>query len=407
MTSTEQPTTVVGWLRDNARVIDSTEFDGTGTELATLTDRLGGATVVGLGESTRASRQTFGVRHRILRALVEEHGFRALAIQDTVRSGTQLDHYVRTGEGNPAQLLADAWRPWRTAEMVGALDWIRGFNQLHPHDQVAIFGVNPTPASPADYDLVLDHVRHFAPHRLAELEAHLLPIRTAHQIDEHVQRHQGIHPGRPFVEHASDALALVEQLAPHEDSVRAAAARVLAFHRDSVAGRGSFAADERSAADIVIGQHRETGAKIAYWDGIGHTAASAARVGATKQTLFRGAGEYLRAEFGAAYVSVAIGFHHGDLGSAIAPPPAPDLLDATLGTVELPAYYVDLSSAATEAVSGWLRGSAKARTINGLYDPEADAEANMTVDSLADAFDVLVHIRETSPPRWLAAFAPG
>jgi erythromycin esterase len=76
-----------------------------------------------------------------------------------------------------------------------------------------------------------------------------------------------------------------------------------------------------------------------------------------------------------------------------------------LGEVDLPAFYVHLHDDAPESVDRWRHAPAKARTISGIYDPAKDAEANMTVNSLIDAFDVLIHIRETSPLHWLPEFS--
>lgn len=396
-------TEVQQWLRACAQPV-RTESDAVGADLDPLIARLAEATVVGLGESTRFSRQTFGVRERIFRTLVLQQGFRALAIQDGARSGERLDAYVRTGQGDPVAALGGAWRPWRTAQMVAALDWIRDFNEQHPDDPVTVFGIEPPAAEPADYDVVLDHVGRDSPEALAQLRSHLDPIRTAHRIDEHVQRHRGIHPGRPFVDHARDALRLLEQLPAVPDDIAARMRMIVDFHQHSVAGQGGFARDERRSAKTIIERQRRTGAKIVYWDGIGHTAASGAGVGRTDPAHFRGAGVHLRAEFGERYSSVAIGFHHGDLGLAIAPDPAPDLLDAQLGAVDLPAFAVDLHGDAPEQVDRWRRGPAKLRTISGIYDPAKDDEAFVEVGSLTDAFDMLIHIRATTPVDWLPAF---
>ncbi|MGY1947531.1 erythromycin esterase family protein [Nocardia asiatica] len=393
-------TDVRAWLRDNAVAIDSSDPDAAGSDLDALITRLGAATVVGLGESTRFSRQTYGVRERIFRGLVERHGFRALAIQDNARSGERWDRFVTAGESDPETVLAGSWRPWRTEESVATLHWIRAYNLAHPQDPVRIFGVEPPRAEPSDYDAVLDYVRHTAPDRSAVIEAHLAPIRTAHHIDEHVQRHQGIHPGRPFAEHAEDALALLTQLPDTKERATALAhARlILDFHRRSVASQG-FARDERPSAETVLEWQRRTGAKIAYWDGLAHTTSLPIGFGTAE---FRGAGSHLRAELGDGYLSAGIGFHHGDLGAAVAPDPRPDLVDAALGEVDLPAYYLDLHAAAPEPVRDWLTGPAKLRTISGVYDPAADAEAHIRVSSLADAFDVLIHVRSTTPVHWLS-----
>lgn len=399
------------WLRGAARPVHGTGPAATGPDLRPLTDRLAPARVVGLGESTRFSRQTYGVRERILRTLVTEHGFRALALQDSARSGARMDAYVRTGAGDPVDALAEAWRPLRTAETAATLAWIRDHNIAHPGDQVGVFGVRPPAAGPADYDALLAYAATRAPERLADLSAHLTPIRTAHRIDEHIQRHRGIHPGRPFAEDARDALTLVASL-PADTAARTTALEharlIVTFHENSVAGRGGFGGDDGGAAQTLIDRHDATGERIVYWDGIGHTAASELRTGdADTAARMRGEGSRLRARYGPDYVSVAIGFHHGDLGSALAPEPKPDLVDAALGGVDLPAFYVDLRDPAPPRVHAWRTGPAHLRVISGMYEPAKDREARMTVDSLAAAFDILIHIRETTPVDWLPESAAG
>jgi erythromycin esterase len=358
-----------------------------------------GATVAGLGESTRFAHETFGVRDQLWRRLVREHGFRALALHDDVSAGATLDAYVTSGAGTAESALGSAWRPWRTAEMAATLDWIRMFNHDHPHDPLHIFGIKPAQARPADYDAVLDHVRHAAPHRLTELALHLEPIRTAHEIDEHVQRARGLHPGRPFAEHARDALAIVEQLS--RGSVLARMRLIVDYHERSLAGRDNYAGDAQLWAEAITGHQRRTGHRVAYWDGIAHTSAAPATLG---QAPERGpqptVGSVVRQHHGAGYVSVAIGFHHGDLGFATAPEPPPDWLDARLSAADQRAHWLDLR---TSHLRRRWDGPATIRVISGIYDPSRDAADHLAVACLPDAFDLLVHLRRVSPVQWLPA----
>ncbi|MGR6997392.1 erythromycin esterase family protein [Yinghuangia aomiensis] len=111
------------------------------------------------GSLTRPSR----CATELFRRLVRRHGLRALAVQDDASVGAALDAYVVTGKGTARSALAGAWRPWRTAEMAAALEWIRAFNRDHPDDPVRILGIKPTQAQPADYDAVIEHVRRVAP----------------------------------------------------------------------------------------------------------------------------------------------------------------------------------------------------------------------------------------------------
>ncbi|MBD0671668.1 erythromycin esterase family protein [Streptomyces sp. CBMA156] len=354
--------------------------------------------VVGLGESTRFSRETFGVRDQLFRRLVRDHGFRALAVQDGAGAAAALDAYVSGGGGSAASALAGAWRPWRTAGMAAGMEWIRAFNRDHPGDRVRIFGVKPVQAGPADYDAVLEQVRAAAPELLARVAAHLEPARTAHGTEEHVQRARGVHPGRPFAEHARDALRLVESLPGADDAV-ARMRLIVEYHERSVAGRGTYAGEAEVWAGVVAGFQRRTALRTVYWDGIAHTSAADTVLGLVPD---RGpqatVGSLLRGRYGRGYVSAAIGFHHGDLGVAVAPEPAADLVDARLGETDLPARWLDLRR---EDVRRRWDGPAKARVISGVYTTERDGAEHLAVASLAEAFDVLVHVRRTSPVRRL------
>lgn len=359
------------------------------------------ATVVGLGESTRFAHETFTIRDQLFRRLVRKHGFRILAMQDDASVGQILDAYVTGGTGTAASALGNAWRPWRTIETAAALDWIRAFNHDHPDDPVRIIGVKSAQVGSADYDAVLEHVGHAAPHLLPELTAHLRPIRTAHEIDEHVQRARGLHPGRPFAEHAREALAIVARLpnGPTADQIRDLMLRIVGYHEHSVAGRGDYAGDAHTWANTIIDHQHRTSLRVAYWDGIAHSAASPTALGLAPD---RGpqptVGSVLRQHYGMRYVSVAIGFHHGDLGVAVVPEPASDWLDARLGADGEPTRWLDVRR---EVRRQW-DGPAKARVISGVYEPARDAAEHLAVASLAEAFDVLVHVREVSPVHWLA-----
>ncbi|QKW23600.1 erythromycin esterase family protein [Kitasatospora sp. NA04385] len=354
-----------------------------------------GAEVVGIGESTRFSRETFEVRDQLFRRLVREHGFRALAVQDDAVAAAALDAYANGGAGSAASALAGAWKPWRTAQMAAALEWVRAFNRDHPGDPVRILGVRPAQAGPADYDAVLAHVRAAAPELLGRVAAHLAPLRTAHETAEHVQRARGVHPGRPFAEHARDALALVGALPGAVEPMRL----IVEFHERSVAGRGDYAGEAEVWAGTVADFRERTGLRVVYWDGLGHTSAAAAVLGLAPERGARATvGSVLRERYGARYVSAAVGFHHGDLGVVTVPAPGADLVDARLGAGAPAARWLDLR--APDVRHRW-DGPAKARVISGVYTPERDAVEHLAVASLAAAFDVLVHLRRATAVHWL------
>lgn len=116
------------------------------------------AKVVGLASSVRSARELVVAAHILLRALVEQAGFRAVAIEGTTETAVALDRFVRTGDGDPAALLATSQSFLRTHEALAVIRWLRAWTDAHPDDPVSI---------------VHDRARSTPPGNLAEIEAHL------------------------------------------------------------------------------------------------------------------------------------------------------------------------------------------------------------------------------------------
>jgi erythromycin esterase-like protein len=78
-----QPTPqVANWIRHNASQLTTIDPTAPLDDLAPLRRMVGDAQVVGLGESTHGAREAFTLKHRMLRLLVEELGFRSVAWED-------------------------------------------------------------------------------------------------------------------------------------------------------------------------------------------------------------------------------------------------------------------------------------------------------------------------------------
>lgn len=149
------------WIREHAHRITTTDIEAPLTDLQPFADIVGDASVVALGASSRLTHELSAVAHRLVRLLVEDHGFRSLALEGDERASAELDAYVRTGDGDPVALLASARSFWRTKEILDLVTWMRAYNQRHPEDPVRVAhpsGAAPetgqitTPANPADIE---------------------------------------------------------------------------------------------------------------------------------------------------------------------------------------------------------------------------------------------------------------
>ncbi|MCC3764056.1 erythromycin esterase family protein [Glycomyces sp. TRM65418] len=378
------------WIKANAHPLD---------DLSALPAIIGDAAIVGIGETTRAAHEIDRLRLRMFQVMVDELGFRALAIKDGEIIGERLDDLVRGGGEDPEAVLAEAWPPWRTEETVAALEWIRSYNREHPDDPVRVFGTDAAGAQPYHYDAVVDYVRRTAPQRLDAIKALLAGPRSAHRVDEHIQRFRGAHPGRPFAEDARDAYDLVAALPEDEERehVLRYAQAIVDHHSSSVAAGMDFAAWMRTVADTLLRRHRETGAKIAYWDGIAITANShAMQVAIDADQRFTTAGGHLRERLGDRYLSMMIGFGEGEIHDGVrVPAPPADYAETALGTGE--SYYLDLRTPAPEEVARWLEGGGKVRVVPGVYDPAEDEKHHVVAESLQEWFDVVAYLPRITP----------
>ncbi|MEV0699108.1 erythromycin esterase family protein [Saccharopolyspora sp. NPDC050389] len=126
------------WINSQALRLTSLDPCAPHEDLRPFQDRLRGATVVGLGMSSRGTHELATIAHRMLRFLVEELGFRSLSLEGDDAASAELDAYVRTGRGDPREVLAGARSFLRTEEILDAVRWIRSRNERHPDDQVRL-----------------------------------------------------------------------------------------------------------------------------------------------------------------------------------------------------------------------------------------------------------------------------
>ena len=349
--SDSDTTAVRQWVRENAHPLH---------DLSALPAIVGDAQVVGIGETTRASHEIDHHRLRVLQVLVEELGFRTLAINEDAIVAERLDDLVRGSGDDPAETLGAAWPPWRTEETVRVLQWIRAYNEDHPGDPVRLLGVNRPGAQQYHYDAVIDYVRRAAPQRLDAVKAHLAPPRSAHQIDEHLQRFRGIHPGRPFADSARDAYELVAALP--EDGERHHVlryAQTIVDHHSIHGRRGPGlrrvdgprrrhdpgAPPRHRRQDRLLGRHRDDRERP------GHE-------GRDRRRCVR---ERRRPPAGPARVDVSVDarrLREGEIHEGVTvPTPPADYVETDLAADE--AYYLDLRAAAPDAVAGGCTGATR------------------------------------------------
>ncbi|AOS63958.1 erythromycin esterase family protein [Actinoalloteichus hymeniacidonis] len=345
------------------------------------------ARIVGLGMSTRAAREVFDVVTDATWRLLDS-GFTTIAVLDDQCVVDRYDRYVIGQDIDIDQALAQAWGPWRIAELRRMLDRLRARNEAHPEAPVRVIGIAGTRVLVTDYDRIVELLTGLDARAAAEVQALLDLIRPAHDSGEHVLRARGNHPGVPFVDLARSARAIASRLRPsaERDTAVDLLDAVVGFHANAIGVGYDMAREERAAARRLLDHHRRTGARIVLWEGSAHVAAHPGPM----------LGAHLRDTLGDGYVAVHITFGHGRIVTGDIPAPQTDSIDAQLAAAHDP-RTLDLRTPAPASIAVELERSWPTRLISGLYDPAEDAEHYLELPSLRDSFDALVYVPAITP----------
>ncbi len=406
---------VTDWISHNAAPLTTVDPSAPLDDLAPLRRAIGDAEIVGLGESVHGAAEEITLKHRALRVLVEQLGFRSVAWEEDWTTGLQVDEYIRTGSGDLDVLMGRMSPQWQSAEVADVLRWLRDFNAGRD-DKVRFVGVEYYLLQPLAYDAVDAHVAAIAPESLPRLREHLRVLRPAtSNMFEHIQQYMSVPDKQPYLNHARQVRELVNGL-PHPPGGRDHALalhhaeQIVSFHEHYyLPDADSLVYRDAHAAQNLRWWREHTGDKIAYWAAAPHTAnAPQLRIAAPPgpDMRFPSAGSYLRDWYGRRYLSIGFTFDHGTLslgpGDAVAmPAPAEDRTERPFGTVGVDQFVLDLRTSASPPVQRWLAEPIRTRGL-----PDRGPDSYLDGGSLAQWFDVIVHRQQVTPARPTAS-TPG
>ncbi|MFF3569647.1 erythromycin esterase family protein [Nocardia jiangxiensis] len=126
------------WIEQNAQPLALSDSEGALTDLEPLREMVGEASVVALGASTRDTHELSVLAHQVFAVSRGTHGVSQSPPRGGDATSAAMDRYVRSGEGDPRALLAEARSFWRTGETLDVVEWVRRYNQRHPEDLMRI-----------------------------------------------------------------------------------------------------------------------------------------------------------------------------------------------------------------------------------------------------------------------------
>ncbi|GAB2569077.1 erythromycin esterase family protein [Kribbella endophytica] len=391
--------TLKDWLARNATPLRTTRPDAPLDDLRHLKRPLAGARIVALGEASHDTAEITRLKHRTLRHLIEQQGFRAIAWEDDWSLGTLLNEYILTGRGDLRALMGQMSDAWRSEEVFAVFEYLRTYNAKHS-DKVRFAGVEYFSTRHLAYDAIDAYVAQQAPHRLAEVRALLEPI-YPHLTDmgKYVFWYwKEVADKAPYIQKSQAVHALLESLHHHSRSYAVVLhhARQIASFYEAFSLEDNYSYRDARAAENLDWWVRFTGEKVVYWAAAAHTA-NAPDLEVSNPSgpgfAFASAGSHLRRQYGDRYRTIGFTFDHGTMhGPVDMPPPLTTWFEHPLGQVRHAHYTLDLQRPASSAARAWLNAPLRTRGF-----PHLGPTSEMTGGTLAQWHDVLIHTQQVTP----------
>ena len=157
----EEEREALKWLKGAGKAFDPSAYDE--ADLAPITAILGKARIIGIGEATHGAHQDQAFKAELIKQLVREGRIQVLVLEANRDAGRRFDRYVRTGEGDPVEVMRSGsfFRIWKNDEFAGLLLWLRNWNLVEA-SKVRVIGIDNQDAG-RDSEFALAFVARFDP----------------------------------------------------------------------------------------------------------------------------------------------------------------------------------------------------------------------------------------------------
>lgn len=123
--------------------IKSLDFNDSTEDLMFLKDKLKDVEIVGVGEATHFTKEFFQFRHKMLKFLVEEMGYKAFVLEIPIGCGEEINKYVNTGEGDLDNIIDRTSWLQASQEFKDTIEWIKNYNSnQNEENKVRVYGLD-------------------------------------------------------------------------------------------------------------------------------------------------------------------------------------------------------------------------------------------------------------------------
>ena len=137
--------TLVNILQKELQSLDADPLSWKNHDLRWL-DPLADKSVIGLGEATHGTAEFFEAKHRILKYMVENHGYKVFAIEADFGESLFIDEVIQQGNTSEIESVMKSemqfWT-WKTEEVKEMLEWMCAYNQgKADEDKIHYMGID-------------------------------------------------------------------------------------------------------------------------------------------------------------------------------------------------------------------------------------------------------------------------
>jgi len=389
------------WLRRDDAPISALSALAGGT-LEPFDSLAASARLIGLGEATHGSEELNDVRLALAQRLVERHGFRVIAIEDSVDQWRMLQPYIAGATATPAGPTEWGWIGRRTRKAL--MEWARTWNLRHPADQVRIVGVDPQRNGPARNGLGPLIERAYGERVAKTWQEHRKELSDADEQTQVFGDSDVSSATRDFLQDllarlTADAPILKRRLGAADYNRATDYGRELSAFADFNSGSSPLAKSRdwyMASATLSALDTMGPNAKGIYWAHNAHVSTASASLGTT--------GAVFRDALGCGYRAIATTFGKGGflaqlpndptdrLHSNMVPAPLEESIESVLSQVRSGAHFASWQCGPKTDQPAWLADTHLMRWVGGIYAPDTAPSGSYRPYRLTDAFDAVAYI---------------
>jgi erythromycin esterase-like protein len=377
-----------------------------------------------LGEGTHGTAEFYRLRHSITQRLIQEKGFRLIAVEGDWPDAYQVNDFVRgRSEGTARDALAAFQRfptwMWGNQDVLDFITWLRQYNDglRDPARKVGFYGLDLYSLF-ASMEAVISYLERVDPES-AEIARR--QFACFEPYGPNMQAYAMLAGYHGLASCEKEVLAVLEDIRRRREQYLAKAPEIEHFYAEQSARLA--AAAERYYRAMLRGDpdswnvrdeymfetlqrllaHAGPDAKVVVW--AHNTHVGDYRATGMHAEGYLNIGQLARERYGRQMVAVGFGTHRGTVTAADewggeperkrVPPALADSYEDVFHRLGIPQFLLLLRDLPDQPMANLLRGPRRERAIGVVYNPALERFGNWFEARLPDQFDAYIFVDQT------------